>query len=165
MGIFDPGLVDIFKQGSGPYISGLVQTLLRDPAISFETTPISAACQNSSLSCTSFLLPGGVETVSPWPFNITATDESNYIVQNGPAYQIDFGDISGDVSWNQNSCHVYGSDTNALQLCIQNATDFGETGQLISGIYLHPSQKMEFFLIRDSRLACLSNKSYSSWRL
>lgn len=141
MGIFDHRLVDIFKQGSGPYISGLIQNLLRDPAISLETKPISTSCNNSNLSCTSFLLPGGVQSVSPWPFNITAADESNYIVQNGPAYQIDFSDISGHITWNQHSCHVYGSDTNAFQLCIQNATDSAEGDQLISGKYLHTSQK------------------------
>ena len=136
MGIFNASLVPEFKEGSGPYISSLVQSLFRDPATSLPVQPINHSCNNSTLSCSSYLLPGGVISVSPWPFNITSSDESDYIVENGPSYQLDFWTESSPIAWLPTSCHVYGTNSSALQLCIQNPTDAGTQGQLISGILL-----------------------------
>lgn len=93
MGSCDLSLVDIFKEGSGPLISRLVQTLLTDPAISYQMLQVNNKCKNSSLSCKSYLLPGGVGSVSPSMLNATSRDEPDYVFQNGPAYELDFGDI------------------------------------------------------------------------
>lgn len=136
MGVFDPQLVHIFEEGSGPYISSLVQSLLRDPATALPVRPINPLCNNSTFSCSSYLLSGGVVSVSPWPFNITSPDESDYIVQNGPSYQIDFWRETSPITWLSTSCHVYGTNAAGLQLCIQNSTDAGTRGQLVSGILL-----------------------------
>lgn len=134
MGIFNTSLIPVFQEASGPVISGLVQTILRDPSISYVTQSVSPSCKASNASCSSYLLPGGVQTVSPWPVNSTSPKLTAYVVEGGPSYLLEFGSVSADVSWNSDACKIYASvfasKTIPLQLCIQNGTD-SETDEQI----------------------------------
>lgn len=129
IGVFNTSLIPEFQEGSGPLISGLVQSVLSDPSISLATRPVSPSCRLSNSPCSSFLLPGGAVSVSPWPFNIAKASESAYIIQGGPSYQLDYGALAPDISWASQACYIYGSNSTALQMCIQS----GIGGQLLAG--------------------------------
>jgi hypothetical protein len=68
--------------------------------------------------------------VSPWQFGISPENALNYIIKNGPAYQLDFGEVKRGISWPSDACEIYVSEDNGFQLCIEN--DQG-TNQLIAG--------------------------------
>jgi hypothetical protein len=117
VGVFDASLTDGFITMPGPYLAGLVQYLLRDPQIAFEVASINNQCDNSQADCISYLISGGIGNVSPWQDAITPTDALNYIIKNGPAYQIDFGDAS-TFSWPSSSCRLYYTQDLGIQVCI-----------------------------------------------
>jgi len=81
----------------------------------------------------SFLLPGGLKAVAPWPYK-ESTDKSltAYITMNAPAYQIDIWDVPDVNSWASGNCRVYGTDyVSAFQLCI--STYNRRADQLVAG--------------------------------
>ncbi|RAO68327.1 uncharacterized protein BHQ10_004339 [Talaromyces amestolkiae] len=143
MGVFNTSLIRVFQEASGPVISALVQNILRDPSISYVTQSVSSSCKASDASCSSYLLPGGVQTVSPWPVNSTAPELSAYVVEGGPSYLLEFGSLSADVSWNSDACKIYASTfaskTIPLQLCIQNATSSEMNEQIYAGWRVCPT--------------------------
>jgi hypothetical protein len=153
MGVFDPSFIKVFEGMPGTTISGLVHYLLTDLSIAFPTTPINSSCDLFSSYCASFLIPGGVATVSPWPWGISDANDLDYIIKNGPAYQLDFGEARGRVSWPSDACEVYGSGAYVFQLCIENDQS---TNELIGGEfnYSSSSTKKVIFIIQF-RLAYL----------
>jgi hypothetical protein len=132
MGLFNASLLHQFDTIQGPYIAGLVQYLLRDPSIVYPATPVSQNCQWNNQSCVSYLLPGGIATVSPWPFNTSLPNALDYIVRSAPAYQIDFGRPMITPAWPSPACHEYGSADFAIQLCLENGSNPNE---LVAGKY------------------------------
>jgi hypothetical protein len=132
-GVFDPRLGDVFKQTSGPYLGSLFLYMLRDTSISIPVNPVTEGC--SAESCISYLLPGGIGNVQPWPtFETLETKAAtNYVVQRAPGYQLDFWEPQADISWSTGSCRIYGTNSSALQLCMQTAGSYASTGELISG--------------------------------
>lgn len=144
LGVFNTSLIPICQEASGPKISGLVQNMLSDPSISYVTQPVSTSCRLSDPPCSSYLLPGGVQTVSPWPVNTTTPSLSTYVVAGSPSYQLDYGSLSADVSWSSDACKIYASEfaseTIPLQLCIQDSTTFGTDGQLLAGWRVCPTR-------------------------
>lgn len=117
---------------SGPSVSSLVLFLLRDTTISFQIDPVTDDCRSSD-SCTSFLLPGGLKAVAPWPYK-EAADKSltAYITKDAPAYQIDVWDVPDVFSWASDDCRIYGIDnTAAFQLCISLYNDRAD--QIVAG--------------------------------
>lgn len=106
---------------NGPWVSGLVLNFLKDSTVSIQTDPISHNCLVSG-SCSSYLLPGGLQTVTPWPFfKSNDSSLSFYITKNGPAYQLDFWTVPDGFTWSQFECQIYGHDVNStFQLCLSS---------------------------------------------
>jgi len=123
LGDFDMSLLDQFASIPGPYIAGLVIYLLRDPSIGFQITPASSNCGSG---CISYLLPGGMTTISPWPFNDKLPNALDYIVRSAPGYQIDFGSIENLPFWPSPVCRQYGSVNKSIQLCIESGNTVSE---------------------------------------
>jgi hypothetical protein len=118
VGVFDASLTDDFTTMPSPYLDGLVQYLLRDPEIAYELPPISNTCGTSQSDCVSYLISGGISNVSPWQYTITPVNALEYIVKEGPAYQIDYGDTAINTIWPSSSCHLYSTDELGVQVCI-----------------------------------------------
>ena len=112
--------------------SSLYQYLLRDSTSSIPAPPISPYCTQAGDSCVSYLIPGGLATVYPWPF---ARDEhydiSAFITESAPAYQIDFWKGPPNLDFNPSSCNLYGMYGEVLQLCIASYGSI--TGHLVAG--------------------------------
>lgn len=114
----------------GPWISSLVLNFLKDTSVSIQTDPISNRCKAAGSSCSSFLIPGGLKNVTPWPFKKTNDSSLAYYITRGtPAYQIDFWPVPTSFHWPPFSeCPVYGTDENSgFQLCLSYDEDLGET--------------------------------------
>jgi hypothetical protein len=120
------------QEVSGPWVSSLVLSLLKDATMSFQTDPVTEDCQSSD-SCMSFLLPGGLKSVAPWPYSEVADKSlTAYITKDAPAYQIDIWDVLDATIWASDDCLIYGIDNaSAFQLCISSYN--GRADQLVAG--------------------------------
>ena len=120
-------------------LSNYVLGITSDPTKTYQVPPISVDCQND-LSCSSYLILGGVWTVSPWPFR-TLNDSSltAFITKDGPAYQIDFWDAPKGIEWGTDACTIFGSWVSAFQLCISPYSNGGVENQLVAGKSQYPN--------------------------
>ena len=106
------------KLQNGIFLSGLVRNMHQDTTVTFVQPPVSAECSNSS-SCISYLIPGGLKTVSPWPYRRNNDSSlSVYAMRNTPAYQIDFWNAPYGNGWAASDCRIYGTSSAAFQLCM-----------------------------------------------
>jgi hypothetical protein len=128
IGVFN-ATVSTSKVMNGPSLSGLVINMLRDAAITKGVDPISEVCKRNS-SCVSYIIPGGLKTVSPWPYNTTDDKSlSAYIIRGAPAYQLDFWKAPYGINWASDACQIYGESDSAFQLCMSS---YGEK-QIVAG--------------------------------
>lgn len=133
LGIFNPSLA---IKGVDPSITTLVQTILSDPTITYKldaTQAVSADCQNADGECSSYLLPGGLDTVSPWPYGKLEDESlSAFVMKDGPSYQMDVWDAPLNVTFDTGTCSIYASDDTAgFQLCLAKYKN--DDTQLIAG--------------------------------
>ncbi|KAK6542321.1 hypothetical protein TWF694_006280 [Orbilia ellipsospora] len=130
----------IFQDSPGTSTSSLVQTLLRDVTISFPVDPVSAECIAAGSSCKSYIIPGGLGTVSPWPFpRLTNPEITAFQTENTPTYQIDLWDGPAGVTWAPSDCHIYGDyKINAFQICIAEYPN--KPGHLVSSWRVCPTE-------------------------
>ena len=100
--------------------------------MAYEVDPVNADCSISD-SCTSFLFPGGLESVAPWPYRApTGNSLTAYVTKDAPAYQMDVWDAPSATQWDPDDCTVYGGDNqSAFQLCISYS--IGRSDQLVAG--------------------------------
>lgn len=118
IGIYDPnlataGLNDLTKASH-------VLHILKDSTLSFPVDPVTVECKKSRATCVGYLLSGGLQTVTPWPFKLdNDTSLTHYIVKDAISYQIDIWDAPlKNINWTQDACKIYASDNNtAIQLC------------------------------------------------
>ncbi|KAE9379810.1 hypothetical protein N431DRAFT_458803 [Stipitochalara longipes BDJ] len=133
MGVFDTSAITLGV--TDPTVWAYIFYLVRDATMSYPVDPVSADCSASD-SCESFLLPGGLRSVTPWPYGVS-TDKrfTSYITKDAPAYQMDVWDAPSDTQWDPNDCIVYGApgfdNSTAFQLCISYSD--GHTDQLLAG--------------------------------
>jgi len=161
IGLYDPNLAT--PASDGPSLSSYVLGILSDYTKTYQATPISQDCQESS-SCSSYLILGGVWTVSPWPFRIlNDTSLTSYITKDGPAYQIDFWDAPRGIKWGTDVCTIFGPQNSTFQLCVSSYNTSGINDQLVAGktqssdSIKHWSKSYPFLGIRPCLGTVLSN--------
>ncbi len=139
--------------------------LLQDVAITAPTDPASEDCKARD-SCQPYLLFGGLELISPWPYaSSQEQDESDltaYLLQNAPSYQIDTWENTFDEpapSWEEGQCRVFVAPTlesgirDAIQIC---AKYDGADGRLLAGKqHTYATHKRRCRLIMYSRYQTL----------
>jgi hypothetical protein len=115
--------VPILTSAEGPLVSSLALKFLQDTTVSIEIDPISHNCQSARSSCSSYLIPGGLQNITPWPyFQVNDSSLAFYITKNALSYQVDFWDVPTSFNWsNHVSCNIYGfDDHSAFQLCMSS---------------------------------------------
>jgi hypothetical protein len=173
-GLYDTSLV---INAAGPSVSTLVQTILRDNTLTVEIRDgdiITADCRTAhDGSCTSYLLPGGLNSVSPWPYReLEDKSLSAYVMRGAPAYQIEFWDTFEEgITWKDGACRVYASDdSTGFQLCVSKYVGGGD--QIVAGKCFavvaevpEPSVLIYADFSVNLRLASVSRKRYSARNL
>lgn len=150
VGVFDASLI---SQVTGSMtISNLAENALQNSATSFVVDPVGNNCQSSG-SCSSYIIPGGPLTVSPFPYvKLNDSTLTAYITKGGPAYQIDVWDAPQVPQWPQGSCHIYSPDnSNAFQLCISSFSGIENllTAGKVSSIFLRLSNSLRLASMHD----------------
>jgi hypothetical protein len=107
-------------------------TFLHNPQFSVEIDPIN--CSRNQDDCDSYILPGGVQTMSPNP----VYDDSVPIalVHNSPASQIEFQKgINVHDTFQQHDCVAIGDDRYVVgvQLCLSPSTV--SNGSIVAGMW------------------------------
>ncbi|KAK0648082.1 hypothetical protein B0T16DRAFT_455587 [Cercophora newfieldiana] len=127
IGIFNSSLV--IQQIDGPKISNLVYSALQDPRFSTPADPISEDCK-SSPNCTSYLMSGGLTTISPFPYLLRDPHLPAYTAQNVPSYQIDAWDLTETpIAFKGSECQLFkgvpSSDaiSQGFYLCAKDESD------------------------------------------
>ncbi|KAF2003156.1 hypothetical protein P154DRAFT_112626 [Amniculicola lignicola CBS 123094] len=125
---YDPSVSRAYSTVWGPEIGKLVQTMLRDRSVTYPLPAINPQCKRSK-TCTSFLIAGPYQTISPWPFTVGPGNEEeldSYMVFDAPWYQVDMWDIEESEGWTvsmSRDCTLYGgfngTSDYSLLLCIK----------------------------------------------
>jgi hypothetical protein len=107
--------------------------ILQDTRRAVEVDPINSDCIKAGDSCKSFLIPGGLDVVAPWPYQkLKDRSLDVYVTKGGPAYQIDFWSPPDNTTVPEDECSVYAaSEDTGLQLCASSYP--GGTGQIVAG--------------------------------
>lgn len=114
-------------------LSNYVLGITSDPTKTYQTSPVSAGCQDDP-SCLSYLVLGSVWTVSPWPFRILNDSTlTSFITKNGPAYQVDFWDAPKGIEWGTGACTIFGPYDAAFNICISPYYNNTEEAWLVAG--------------------------------
>jgi hypothetical protein len=124
-----------------PLLWAYIFFLIRDATLSVQVDPVDPGCHTSD-SCASFLLPGGLRTVAPWPYR-ESPDKSltAYITKDAPAYQMDVWKPQSTPQWMTDDCTVYGfNNITAFQLCISYAGE--NTDRLVAGTCSYSLQEL-----------------------
>jgi hypothetical protein len=126
IGAFDGSLVGPTlnsSHGALPFwILASAYGLVDNPEFVTASSPVD--CSGNSTVCSSYLFPGGLQTILP---SLSATDPSPFVViYNSPAIQMDFeqrGDLYHEFS--TSSCLTYGDPNGAvgIELCLQADPD------------------------------------------
>jgi hypothetical protein len=127
-------------------IADSVINILQDPRRSITVPPFSNDCRQKGDSCKSFLLPGGLDLVSPWPYaKLNDSSLDTYVMKNAPSYQIDFWDPPENVTIAKEACSVYAAtETAGFQLCLSS---FGDNpDQIVAGKYFNSSVRLKIDL-------------------
>jgi hypothetical protein len=123
IGIYDPKAVvaDIVPL----FITDSALSILQDPTRAVQVDPINLECIQAGDSCKAFLIPGGLQSVSPWPYQkLQDTTLDVYVTKGGPAYQVDFWSPPQNVTWPGDACSVYAANEDeSFQLCTSLNTD------------------------------------------
>ena len=114
-------------------MSTLAINMIRDTLITKAMPPISEDCLEDS-QCKSYVLPGGLQTVTPYAFETQrGSNVLMFVTRNTPLYQVDFWDAGAAVNWTSQSCHTYGTsnvNTTAIQLCMKQPS----RGKILTGM-------------------------------
>jgi len=114
-------------------LSNYVLGITSDPTKTYQAPPVGADCQ-SNPSCLSYLVLGGVWTVSPWPFRVLNESAlTAFITKDGPAYQVDFWDAPKGIEWGTNACTIFGPWDAAFHICISPYNNNAGEAQLVAG--------------------------------
>jgi hypothetical protein len=109
-----------------------VSNILQDTTISVATDPISQQCKSRD-TCESYLLTGGLKSISPWPY-MQQNDSSltAYMLKDIPVYQIETWETTFDrsLSWADSQCKVYASGDDGLRICVKIDEN---SGALVAG--------------------------------
>ncbi|KAL4877496.1 hypothetical protein BJY04DRAFT_222054 [Aspergillus karnatakaensis] len=106
-----------------PYwMQAIVNNLVTSPMHAVTSIPVPiAACAEHD--CDSYLLPGGLINMSPWPpTNHPAAPVIQ--VDNAPSIQLDFrSDISQEDVFSDEDCNIYGSETSwvGIRFCVSKS--------------------------------------------
>jgi hypothetical protein len=123
IGIYDPKAVapDVVPL----FITDSALSILQDPARAVQVDPVNLECIQVGDSCKAFLIPGGLQSVSPWPYQkLQDTTLDVYVTKGGPAYQVDFWSPPQNVTWPSDACSVYAANEDlSFQLCTSLDTD------------------------------------------
>ncbi|KAL2059747.1 hypothetical protein VTL71DRAFT_10131 [Oculimacula yallundae] len=111
------------KTADGAYLSGLALNMIRDVTMTKESQAISQEC-TAKTNCTSYIIPGGLKTVSPWRyFTENGSTLPVYMTRDTPVYQLDFWD-EPYVQWAEKDCTLFGMygasgiADSAFQICM-----------------------------------------------
>jgi hypothetical protein len=89
--------------------------LFSDPTTSFPTAPIH--CTGGR--CSSYLFPGGLGDMTPWPGHINGWDNADVIlIHEVYGLQIDYWDPEPGEEIYARDCQIYGGDYTAIIFCI-----------------------------------------------
>jgi hypothetical protein len=138
-GQFNASLVDPFMaevEGSVSYgVLALAFGLVGDPELAIEVPPINCTTDQ----CESYLFPGGLGTMTPWPPTDHA-DSPVVQIDSSPASQIEFrkGIAAGD-GFLASDCAVYGSEEYLVGVSFCLAQSQALLGSYIAGMLSHHS--------------------------
>lgn len=133
IGTFQPQAAVDYQDVARLLVPDLVNGLVRNDMFTYRLSPASDECKMAGDRCLSTLLSGGLQNVSPWPFQTVIRDPRNlpfYTLEHAPSYHVDFWTSDQISEWDQDKCHVFGLNDNRFQICI----DFrgGRKDQIIS---------------------------------
>ncbi|KAK0624323.1 hypothetical protein B0T14DRAFT_583727 [Immersiella caudata] len=133
IGVFDPSLV--IQQIDGPVISNWLYSILQDPSFSILHDAVAEDCQ-SSTTCISVLMNGGMKTIAPFPYLHRDPQVPTYVAENVPGYQIDAWDLSNTpIRFSGRQCQLYNGDQDSvasgLYICLKDDPD----GSIIASLY------------------------------
>ncbi|KAH7360947.1 hypothetical protein BKA65DRAFT_577974 [Rhexocercosporidium sp. MPI-PUGE-AT-0058] len=118
---------------NGASLSGLALNIIRDGTLTKLMPAVGQECTSSS-NCTSYILPGGMKSMSPWKFlSENGSTLPVYITRRTPVYQLDFWD-AGLIPWAEKDCTLFGSygtsgsSTSGFQICMTPYND----GQILA---------------------------------
>ncbi|KAF2729967.1 hypothetical protein EJ04DRAFT_580265 [Polyplosphaeria fusca] len=119
---YDPQLAATYSTVIGPFIAKYVQTMLHDPSIAWPLDAITKECKNER-SCTSSLIAGPYQTITPWPFTIEDDDVDTFRIYNAPFYQVDLWYPPTSLTFSESQeCTLYGGSNRtsdfSMALCI-----------------------------------------------
>ncbi|KAH8817491.1 hypothetical protein F5884DRAFT_748955 [Xylogone sp. PMI_703] len=131
IGVYDPKAA--FPDIAPILISDSVTNILQDTRRAVQVDPINEECIRSGDSCQSFLIPGGLFTVSPSPYNKTNdTGLDVFVTKGGPAYQIDLWSPPETFTWTADECNIYAAGiSSGFQLCASPYP--GGPSQIVTG--------------------------------
>ncbi|KAK4214220.1 hypothetical protein QBC37DRAFT_251120, partial [Rhypophila decipiens] len=128
IGVFDPST--IMPTVQGPMIAQYVYRNLNDPRLSFQTDQaVTPGCQ-SNTSCTSYLLTGGIQTITPFPQQRASDPRlTAYIAKDVPSYQLETWDLSNTTAeFLFRDCEVYHANISGgpgFYFCMKDEPDGG----------------------------------------
>jgi hypothetical protein len=122
IGIYDPKAV---VSDAAVLATNSALSILQDPTRAVQVDPVNLDCIQSTEGCKAFLIPGGLQNVSPWPYQkMQDTTLDVYVTKGGPAYQVDFWSPPQNVTWPDEDCTVYAANEDeSFQLCTSLNTD------------------------------------------
>ena len=95
--------------------------------MSTRTDPIGTECRHRD-TCTSCLLVGGIQYISPWPYMWLSDDAmTSFLTKDMPVYVLEGWNMTTDISisWGKNECRVYQAGSTALQVCAKKSDKGG----------------------------------------
>jgi hypothetical protein len=120
IGAFDGSLVPaVLANLGGTLPAGLIaddSELLADTEYTIHAEPVT--CNAADSSCSSYLLPGGLGSITPWP---PSSDEEYPVIEifNAPALQVEIMDHVSE-SFSSSDCSVFGvvGDPLTVEVCV-----------------------------------------------
>jgi hypothetical protein len=123
IGVFDPSSATKNSAVAGFYSSNLVRNLFQDSSFTYPVHPINQQCKAISANCSSFVLSGGLQNITPWTFRAAfrPDDQAFVTIKDSPTYHIDFWVTKDYPSFSSSDCRLYGvlDISPPFQLCIK----------------------------------------------
>lgn len=123
IGRYDPK--EVVPNAVPALITNSALSILQDTTRAVQVDPVSSDCIQAGDSCKAFLIPGGLQNVTPWPYQkLQDTTLDVYVTKGGPAYQLDFWSPPQNITWPYDQCSVYAANEDeSFQLCTSLSAD------------------------------------------